>query len=183
MRSFTQYLDRISAKGQVVSFLKLVTMASRYGALPSQDALDFMRATVTPEVYTLYRGLSLTNVHENQRRALKGLEKGIQVPFEFQRPDGSQVVMHTTVHQNVAEQYASHGVAGLVMEMKVQPNWLICDTRQLDLILDREDLSEEDWAYFAEKGEVLLYIETEPEERFVVSARCEDGPIAELAEG
>jgi hypothetical protein len=183
MRSFTQFLESVTAKGQVIAFLKLVTMASRYGALPNQDALEYMKRTVTPVVHTLYRGISLTNVPENQRRALQGLEKGMQVPFEFQRPDGSQVVIHTSTRLDVAESYAAHGVAGLVMEMKVQPPWVICDTTQLDLILEREDLSESEWAYFAEKGEVLLMLETDPEERTVVSARCEDGPIAELAKG
>lgn len=183
MNTFSQFLESHEPKGQAISFVKLVTMASRYGALPDTPALNLLANTVQQHSYVVFRGLSFTNLDAETRDALSALEKGSPVPDTFLYPNGAQVVIHATKDASVAEGYASHGVAGLVMMVAVRDHDVIADTTNLDSVLREEDISADDWEYFSKAQELLIRREALFTDTQVVSLRIDHDPITELPEG
>lgn len=173
-------------KGQAVSFLKLVTMASRYGVVPRGLTRRLLAQTVQSHSYVVYRGISFTNLDDETRAALEALQVGSPVPDCFFRPNGSQVVIHATTDLSVAQGYASHGVAGMVMSFGVHAAYVIADTTKLDTILKPEDLSEENWEYFRKSSELLVVRDAAidlREDSQVVELRIPDGSVTPLSQG
>jgi len=158
MKTFTQFLESENVVQQAVTFLHLVTLASRNGAMPSDEVLTFLSQTAKGDGYKLFRGLSIANMTKQEAEEFYQLKAGDEVPERFLSPSGSQVTLHATKSRAVAESYSQEGVAGLVIEFDATLDQVICDTTNLTDIIGFSQLDDmDDWEYFAQAQEVLLY--------------------------
>lgn len=160
----------LDLKYQVKHFLHSVTLSSRMGGLPDAASLALLHDTVKGPM-TVYRGISIPSLTRAERVEANSLKVGDDIPEHYRLPNGNQTVIHTTTSKSVANGYASGGELSLVMAFEVSPSAIICDTNNLKAVLDKGDLSPDDWTYFKEAKEVMLFKDAKLKPPTVVSVK------------
>lgn len=147
---------RASIRDTAIAFIENVTLTSRTSPATAAE-IAFLQETVANGNYTLYRGLTiaLSSLTRLQRLEFRRLGEGAPVPDQFLRPLAVSAVMHFSKSKGVASSYAVGGPS-ILMEVVVQPRYVICDTTSLSRLLKPSELPADTWEYFKKEREVFV---------------------------
>lgn len=146
MKQFSEHFA--NAYDKALLFLDHITTSSRLGVIPDRATLSFLRATVENKTYRLYRGIALDGHHT---------EAKVDDPLDekLARPEGAQLVIHTTKNLEFAFDYARGKGSGIVYRILCDSSQVMFDgTRAKEIF---PDLSKENQDYFKNSKEVLLF--------------------------
>lgn len=144
MKLFSEHF--VEAKEKAINFLDQITLSSRLASMPDKATLAFLRATVKPGKYVVYRGLGLTDKKTP-------LEIGEPVPPEFVKPNGAQIVIHTSKSLGVAKTYG-RGL-GVIYKITCDASQVMFDGTNMAKAFPEIDQDITD--YFKQEKEILLF--------------------------